>query len=90
MDRSGEAQTRENQRKTNKWEPFEWYQEKRKNEPIYFDKRLKQWNAFRYDDVSNILGNHEHFSSARYQGKRNDPFGSSIIFIDPPKQLQMK
>ncbi|NBI29960.1 cytochrome P450 [Chengkuizengella marina] len=90
MENTGEEQMKEGQIRLDKWDPFEWYKQKRENEPIYFDEKSGQWNAFLYDDVSYILSNYEQFSSARYQAEERDPFGNSLLFIDPPKHKQMR
>ncbi|MFS1516552.1 cytochrome P450 [Bacillus sp. SCS-151] len=73
-----------------KWEPFEWYKKMRKDHPIHLHTEYNYWDAFKYDDVSFILSNYKYFSSARYQGQDNDPFGESILFIDPPRHKQMR
>ncbi|MDQ0875748.1 cytochrome P450 [Paenibacillus sp. V4I3] len=38
-------------------------QEELSNDPVYFHKETDTWNVFRYDDVKQVLSNHEIFSN---------------------------
>ncbi|WP_427127344.1 cytochrome P450 (plasmid) [Priestia megaterium] len=74
--------------KVDAYDPFSWYEEMRKNSPVYYDKNTGVWNVFLYEDVKRILSEKEtfssHFSSSKFS------IGKSLINQDPPKHTEVR
>ncbi|MBB3111501.1 hypothetical protein FHS18_003569 [Paenibacillus phyllosphaerae] len=47
--------------------PLEWYKRMLNDHPVYYHEATNTWNVFRYEDVKQVLSNHQLFSS---EGKR--------------------
>lgn len=58
--------------------PFSWFAEMRKNNPVRYDEDRKRWDVFRYDDVEHVLMDYETFIS------------SETSDIDPPGAFPAK
>ncbi|WP_419872390.1 cytochrome P450 [Candidatus Pristimantibacillus sp. PTI5] len=43
--------------------PLHWYQKMLSDTPVYYHKETDTWNIFRYEDVKQVLSNHQLFSS---------------------------
>ncbi|WP_050613920.1 cytochrome P450 [Bacillus testis] len=78
--------------------PIEWYRKMLTEHPVYFHEKTNTWNVFRYDDVKQVLSNHEFFSS---EGPRTTIFVgdktqqkssslSNLTNIDPPEHRKSR
>ncbi|MBB6730760.1 cytochrome P450 [Cohnella zeiphila] len=45
--------------------PYEWYKNKLRNEPVSYNEATDTWNVFRYEDVRRVLSDYDYFSSVR-------------------------
>ncbi|MGM9925111.1 MAG: cytochrome P450 [Bacillus sp. (in: firmicutes)] len=80
--------------------PIDWYKEMLHNHPVYFHEGTNTWNVFKYEDVKQVLGNYEFFSSegdrtAIFVGAKSDqqvkPSSlSALTMIDPPKHRKTR
>ncbi|KKI91247.1 cytochrome P450 [Bacillus sp. SA1-12] len=78
--------------------PIEWYKEKLQNQPVYYHAETDTWNVFKYEDVKQVLSNHEFFSSEGsrttiFVGANNKQEGNSPINItnlDPPQHRKSR
>jgi len=43
--------------------PFPFYAQMRKSNPVVYDDKNKVWGIFRYEDIQSVLTNYRHFSS---------------------------
>lgn len=43
--------------------PFPFYAQMRKSNPIVYDDKNKVWGIYRYEDIQSVLTNYRHFSS---------------------------
>jgi len=43
--------------------PYPFYAQMRKSNPLAYDDKNKVWGIFRYDDIQTVLANYRHFSS---------------------------
>ena len=71
------------------YNPFLWYEEMRKTDPVYFNPQADMWNVFLYEDVKRVLEDKEYFSNIM-PNKKESPFARSIIGMDPPKHTQIR
>lgn len=78
--------------------PLHWYKEMLSSQPIFFDEETKTWNVFKYEDVKQILTNHEVFSvegprTAISVGANNEegtlPDNTNIM-VDPPEHQKRR
>lgn len=79
---------------------YTWFEEKRQNEPVWFDESSGCWHVFRYADVYQILSNYTLFSSERPQrftprpnNNQKNPaagLGRSLIALDPPQHQKYR
>ncbi len=71
--------------------PYAFFAELRKNNPVAQFGALGLWIVSRYDDVTRILRDHETFSSEvgarRLAGEERSP---TILFDDPPVHTRMR
>jgi cytochrome P450 len=74
--------------RTAKLEPFDWYAEKRAESALHYDERREVWDAFRYDLVSELLLDHERFSSNRNPEQGDDY--PSMLDSDPPLHTKLR
>ncbi|WP_286228551.1 cytochrome P450 [Neobacillus mesonae] len=72
--------------------PLEWYKKMLEN-PVFYHEETETWNVFRYQDVKDVLSNHDVFSSVNARtsiavGANNTegqmPDKINLIFADPP------
>ena len=78
-----------------RFSPFEFYSLMRKNNPVVFDERNKQWGLYRYSDIEKILKDPIKFSSKfepfqipqEYQENLNRP---SLLNTDPPYHRKLR
>ena len=80
-------------------EPFDWYAEMRSTQPVRYDEQRRRWDVFGYDDVSEVLGDHERFTadiaSADIRFTDGSPLGTtaetpSMIRTDPPEHERLR
>ena len=69
--------------------PYNWYRTMRATQPVFHHPEWNGWQVFRYADVSRVLSEYATFSSASFNDQ-SDPFGSSIIQMDPPRHRQLR
>lgn len=66
--------------------PFDWYAEMRE-EGVRYDPERDCWDVFRYDEVKEVMSDHETFSSnaKRVAGAHEgDALGDTMVNTDPP------
>lgn len=68
-------------------DPFPWYAEMRRADPVDHDPDGARCQVFRYDDVQRVLSDHAHFSSR--MGGAN-AIGASLIGQDPPLHTRLR
>ncbi|GCE50848.1 cytochrome P450 [Thermosporothrix hazakensis] len=73
--------------------PFPWYEEMRKNDPIHFNEKLNAWELFRYNDILEVVKHPEIYSSRR--SRSGDPAmaiqsGGNLLMTDPPRHRQLR
>jgi cytochrome P450 len=76
-------------------DPFPWYSAMRADEPVSYNEQTGMWRVFRYPDVQRVLSEYETFSSLRgsrefRQRAAENPLGSSLINMDPPRHRQLR
>lgn len=68
-------------------------------QPVYYHEDTDTWNVFRYDDVKQVLSNHEYFSAEGTRttiavGAKNNegtpPDKLNISSIDPPRHQKSR
>lgn len=78
--------------------PLHWYQHMLRSHPVYFDEETNTWHVFKYEDVKQVLNNHEVFS---VEGPRttisvgaNNEEGTTPdhtnIMVDPPEHQKRR
>lgn len=79
--------------------PLEWYKKMLNDNPIYYHEETDCWNVFRYDDVKQVLSDHEFFSAEGNRtilevGAKNKegaiPEKVSISSMDPPRHQKYR
>ena len=70
--------------------PFPRYHIMREAHPVYYQPQYRFWQVFCYDDVQRVLSDYASFSSAYGGGQSQDPLGSSLISMDPPRHRQLR
>ncbi|MDN4072250.1 cytochrome P450 [Fictibacillus terranigra] len=79
--------------KEERYEPFSWYEQMRKESPVRKDEKRGAWDVFDYQSVKYVLEAKEFFSSNRSKkqdDQQKSPIELSLISIDPPKHTQMR
>ncbi len=77
-----------------------WYRSMRATQPVHYREKEQCWEIFRYDDVLQVLSDHQTFSS-NFRGAApvrpgseeeipNPPIASTIIALDPPRHDQLR
>jgi cytochrome P450 len=69
--------------------PFDWYRTMRATQPVFKHPEWEGWQVFRYIDVARVLNEYATFSSDSFDDQ-SDPFGSSILQMDPPRHRQLR
>lgn len=64
---------------------YNWYEKMRDYSPIYYDRKRRCWDIFRYNDVKNVLANHKIFSSNRSKDKIDN-----LVSMDPPEHKKFR
>jgi cytochrome P450 len=79
--------------------PIDWYKEMLHNYPVYYHEKTNTWNVFKYENVKQVLSNHEFFSS---EGTRTTIFVgdnhkqektssiTNITNVDPPQHRKSR
>ncbi|WP_336779924.1 cytochrome P450 [Paenibacillus illinoisensis] len=79
--------------------PIQWYQKMLSESPVHYHEDTDTWNVFRYDDVKQVLSNHEYFSAEGTRttiavGAKNKegtpPDKLNISSIDPPRHQKSR
>lgn len=75
--------------------PFEWYRDRRRSTPVFYDRAADCWQVFRYDDVLRVATDYATFSSADRRRLRRAEEDAvtvepSIIAMDPPRHRKMR
>ena len=73
-------------------DPFPFYAEMRRENPVFLDPQRQNYNIFRFEDVEKVLSEWETFSSQFNRGRAssNMPLSASMISTDPPKHRQLR
>jgi cytochrome P450 len=76
-------------------DPFPWYEQMRRTQPVFYDQENKLWHVFLYDDVRTILNDPATFSSEVRQRtmseeERKQVGNPSILGMDPPRHRQLR
>ncbi|MCL4561509.1 MAG: cytochrome P450 [Chloroflexi bacterium] len=74
-------------------DPFPFYQEFRRTQPVYYNTERGSWNIFRYHDVQRALSDFAVFSSKFSLAttiSSDEPFAASMISSDPPRHRQLR
>src|SRR5579875_1237870 len=68
---TGESATRRRALQSNSQamslDPFPWYAQMRRTQPLFYDQENKLWHVFLYEDVRTILNDPATFSSEVWQ-----------------------
>lgn len=75
--------------KIDPYDPFLWYEEMRKQTPVYYNDKAGMWNVFLYKDVKRVLEDKEFFSNVIPQ-RGQSSLSQSIITMDPPKHTDIR
>jgi cytochrome P450 len=77
--------------------PYPWYKEMRNTAPVRYDDTRDCWDVFQYDDVNEIITDHETFSSAFDDDLLTGPSDDSavdlaetMIMRDPPEHERLR
>lgn len=79
--------------------PLDWFRQMLSEKPVYYHEDTDTWNVFRYDDVKQVLSNHEFFSAEGTRttiavGAKNKegtpPDKLNISSIDPPRHQKSR
>ena len=78
--------------------PLHWYKEMLRSQPVYFHEETNTWNVFKYEDVKQVLTNHDFFSvegprTAISVGANNEEGTLSDnvnIMVDPPEHRKRR
>lgn len=74
--------------------PFPWYEQMRKSQPVSYNTGRGGWGVFRYEDVQHVLTDYATFSSQFYGSggaqHTSMPFAASMISTDPPRHRQLR
>jgi cytochrome P450 len=73
--------------------PYELYRVLRERAPVYYNERRDLWVVSRYDDVREILRNHQQFSSAlgNDMDGTHDSYGAgNIVASDQPEHTSLR
>ncbi|CAM4437915.1 cytochrome P450 [Paenibacillus tarimensis] len=85
--------------RTEEFFPLEWYKRMLLDNPVFYHEETDTWNVFRYDDVKQVLSNHEYFSAEGSRttiviGASNSegtiPEKISISSMDPPRHQKYR
>jgi cytochrome P450 len=68
--------------------PFPWYDEVRRQSPVFNDPKSNIWMLFDYDSVKRAMDDHESFSSRAVPPSGRAP--EWLVFLDPPRHTQLR
>ncbi|HEY7065544.1 MAG TPA: cytochrome P450 [Chloroflexota bacterium] len=79
-------------------DPYPFYATMRREHPVAYDERTGFWGVYRYDDVRQVITDHDAFSSDRtHLLKDADPqrierlrVASSLVGTDPPRHRLLR
>jgi cytochrome P450 len=85
-------------------DPFSFYARAQQEEPLFFSAMFNTWVATRYDDISAILRDTEHFSSVGIIGPVTEytpevqaildtaipPFANALVNLDAPQHTRIR
>jgi cytochrome P450 family 109 len=68
---------------------YNWFEQMRAHQPVFFTEMLPFWQVFRYGDVQTVLNDYSRFSSEGSFG--DDPILSeTLVTIDPPDHRKLR
>ncbi|HEY2594989.1 MAG TPA: cytochrome P450 [Chloroflexota bacterium] len=71
--------------------PFAWYADMRRRNPVWRDPSAGAWHVFAYPDVQRVLSDWHVFSSERGgAGGVESALSASLISSDPPRHRQLR
>ncbi len=68
---------------------YAWFEKMRSSTPVLYDENMPMWQAFRYEEVTQVLNDYTHFSSKIY----NIPgsfLEDTLIGKDPPDHRKLR
>ena len=69
---------------------YAWFAEMRQRQPVLHDESSPlPWQVFRYDDVSEVITNHAHFSS-QAMGFGGSILADTLVAKDPPDHRKLR
>jgi cytochrome P450 len=72
---------------------YDWYQELLRDHVVFFDQTRDAWLVLGYEEVQQVLLNHQTFSSERWvgpDGKFDPAISGSILGMDPPGHRRLR
>ncbi|MBE3560800.1 MAG: cytochrome P450 [Ktedonobacteraceae bacterium] len=73
---------------------YAWFSQMRENQPVFYDERTHLWHVFRYNDVQQVLTDHQRFSSQQRAGTPTPFTGSfiehTLVAKDPPDHRKLR
>lgn len=79
-------------------DPFGWYAEMRRESPIQFDEQRQTWDLFQYDDVVDVLNDHDTFTASRTRPDADSADSAesdaamlkTMVSVDPPEHDRLR
>ena len=72
-------------------DPYPWYAQMLESSPVVFSPEFGAYLVFRAEDVRQVFGDHQTFSSAVFDGLSQDfPFENQLTGMDPPRHTQLR
>jgi cytochrome P450 len=70
-------------------ETYAWFQEKREQQPVFYDEATRLWQVFRYEDVLTVLTDYKRFSSHAF-GVVGSFLQDTLVATDPPYHRKLR
>jgi cytochrome P450 len=70
-------------------ETYAWFQEKREQQPVFYDEATRLWQVFRYEDVLSVLTDYHRFSSHAF-GVVGSFLQDTLVATDPPYHRKLR
>jgi cytochrome P450 len=68
---------------------FAWFEQMREHAPVSYDEHTQIWHVFRYEDVNQVITDHQRFSS-RIMGSIAPLMEDTLIAQDPPDHRKLR
>ncbi|WP_414529729.1 cytochrome P450 [Nodularia chucula] len=70
--------------------PFPWYDQMRRDSPVFYDAEQQSWMVFRYEDIKRVCTDWQTFSSQVPQPSEQVDLTQSLNYTDPPKHQSLR